>query len=474
MLTLAWRRPVAVALVPLLVTSLVLGPGPKTLAAGGPQPSATRERGPDATALAVLVVPAPDVTSTAAATLRHQLASRLAAGGTPVAAGHEPPPPDPAMLDALRGALAAGLAAYESLDPTTARDRFEAVAAALEADGRLVDAAPDLLDAPVYLALVGLGLGDQRGADLAFQRAIRLAPARPLRPGRFSPAAEEAYALARIRLATLRPSVLRLAAAPEGVDLYVDGVYRGRTPLAIEPLAPGPHLLFAQAPGLGAVTRQLQTTDLGPDILTLTVPAGPAATSLVTLAAGLETAETPAPFPPAEARGLAGTLGATRLLLVWLEGTRQGFRAAAGLVDLDTGAWLARDALGEAAEAAVLGTRVADWFDTVPRADRAVAAGPPLLSDWRAPSAVAPDSTGGTGQGAAAPVGLAPAPAVLGLPSATGARDRGPGRPWYRRWYVWLLVGAGLAAGAAAAAVVGSGGGGGSSGAGSVSVAPGN
>ncbi len=468
MRTLAWRRPVAVALIPLLVTSLLLGPRPETLAAGASPPRPTPQPGPNGTAVAVLVVPAADIAPVAAATLRGELARRLAASGTPAVAGLEPPPPDPAMLDALRGTVAAGLAAYTSLDPATARDRLEAVAAALDADGRLVETAPELLDAPMYLGLVALGLGDRHGADLAFQRVIRLAPARPLAPGRFSPAAEEAYALARIRLAALRPSLFRLAAAPESVDLYVDGVYRGRTPLAIEPLAPGRHLFFAQAPGLGVATRQFRATDFGPDVLELTVPAGPAATSLVALAATFETAETPAAFPPTVARGLAGALGATRLLLVWLEGARPGFRAVAGLVDLDSGTWLAHGVVGEAGEAVALGDRVADWLDAAPRADWGVPTGPSRLPDWREPGAVAPDGTSAAGDAAAGPAGLSPAPALSGVASAVNERDRRTSRPWYRRWYVWVLVGAALAAGIAAATAGGGGGGGSTTG--SVSV----
>lgn len=464
--TLALRRSVAVALVPLFVASLLLGPRPRALAAGGLLPRPASTPGPTDAAIALLVVPAPDVAPGTAAALRDEVARRLAGRGTPVAAGREPAPPDPAMLDTLRGALAAGLAAYESLDPTTARERLEAVTAALEADGRLVEAAPDLLDAAVYLGLAALGLGDRHAADLAFQRAIRLDPARPLRPGRFSPAVEEAHALARIRLAAVRPSLLRVAAVPEEVDLYVDGVYRGSTPLAVEPLAPGQHLLFAQAPGVGAVTRQVRATEFGPDILELAVPAGAAATSLVTVAGSLVSAEPQAPLAPAAARALAAVLGATRLFLVWLEGAMEGFHAAAGVVDLDTGAWLARGPIGEAGEAAALGGLVADWLDAPPRVDRAALAGPSLSSDWRQPAS---RTAAGAGDEVQGPVGVDPALTLPAPASTPGERDRPGSVPWYRRWYVWVLLGAGVAAGVAAA-TAGGGGGGGGGGVGSVSV----
>ncbi len=469
--TLTLRPIVAAALVPILVASLLLGPRPRLLAADRAARPAVDRGFAEAARLALLVVPAPDITPAAAAALRARLAGRLEATGQAVVAGREPAPRDAVTVDALRQALAAGLAAYEALDPTTARERFEAVTAALEADGRLADSAPDLLDAPLYLGLVALGLDDRTDAVAAFERAIRLDPTRPLPAGRFSPAAEEAYALARIRLSAIRPSLLRIAATPEGVDLFLDGVYRGRTPLGVEPLAPGRHLILAQAPGVGISTRSAVATPLGPDLLELTVAAEAAAPSLVGLAGGLDAAEPPVPLAPAAARTLAGALGAGRLLLVRVDGAMEGFRAAAGLLDLGGGGWLWRGEAGAAEEAAALGDRVFEWLQAAARA--------PAPPAGTGTGSLVPDWRNGAGGGRVAGRGSEPGgypadPAVI-VPEATAAtpdeREPDDVRPWYRRWYVWLLIGAGIAAGVAAAA--GGGGGSGGSGTGSVSV-PGN
>lgn len=459
--TLALRPAVAATLVPIVTASLLVGPVPRPwlLAA---EPAAWPHPGRVAGRLALLVVPSPDITPAAAAALRARLAARLEAEGRSIVAGRDPAPPERATLEAVRTALAAGLAAYEALDAATARDRLEAVTAALEADDRLRDAAPELLDAPLYLGLVALGLGDRPGALRALERAIRLDPARPLPPGRFSPAAEEAYALARIRLSAVRPSLLRIAATPEAVDLFVDGVYRGRTPLAVDPLVPGRHRLLAQAPGVGISTRDLVATALGPDLLELAVPADGGAPSLVALAGMLDAAEPLSAPAPAAGRRLADALGAAHLLLVRVDGAMEGFRAAAGLLDLEGSGWLARGLAGSAAEAAALGDRVADWLEAAARRPVVSVEGASLIPDWRDAAAGRGKVPGDTGD----PGGV-PADAASGAPAAAD-REPAEGRPWYRQWYIWLLIGAGIAVGVAAAA---GGGGGGGNGTGSVSVA---
>jgi hypothetical protein len=50
-----------------------------------------------------------------------------------------------------------------------------------------------------------------------------------------------------------------------------------------------------------------------------------------------------------------------------------------------------------------------------------------------------------------------PRPVAAPVPLAAGPADAPPApRPWYRRWYVWTLIGVVLAGGAATGAVLGS------------------
>lgn len=402
----------------------------------------------------LLVVPAPDLSPRAAREVR----DRVVAGADGLALVAGPPRAEVSRgaVETLREGLDAGRAAYEALDAGTARGRLEAVTAALEADPRLAAAAPDLLDAPLLLGVVALGLGDAALADRAFERALRLAPRLALPPGRYAPTVEHALATARVRLTTLRPARLSLSAVPAGVDVFVDGVHRGRTPLAIEPLSSGAHAVVAQAP-LGTPTAiTVDATEFGPDVLEIVVPAGAVAPSLVALARSLSAADARPEIAPGAAAALADALGASRLALVWVEGTPGGLAAAAALVDLASGHAEALLHLDEASDAAAAGRRVGAWLEAAARGD-APGLRPRLLADWRTP-ALPP---------LAVPSADTALPGAASPPSRSGAAEEDR---WYRKWYWWALIGVGVAAGAAAVAA-GSGGGGGER-TGSVTVGP--
>jgi hypothetical protein len=431
------RRWLAGALVPLLVTAPAAAP-----AAAPVSP------------VALLVVPAPDLSPRAAEQVREQVVA--SAGGLELVAGRARGEVTRTAVERLREGLAAGRAAYEALDAGTARARLEAVTTALEADPRLAAAAPDLLDAPVLLGVVALGLGDAAFVDRAFERALRLAPGLALPPGRYAPAVEHALATARVRLSTLRPARLRLSAVPAGVDVFVDGVHRGRTPLAVEPPSPGAHVVVVQTPLGTSTALTIDATEFGPDVLEVVVPAGAVGPSLVALARSLSAADARPDIAPGAAAALAEALGASRLALLWVEGTPSGLATAAAFVDLATGDTEAVLDLAGAPDAAAAARRVAAWLEAAERGD-APRPRPRLIADWRAPAlpSLASPATG---------AGL---PAALSTPAdPSGAtEDR-----WYEKWYWWALIGVGVAVGAAAIAAGDGGGGGG--GTGSVTVGP--
>ena len=426
--SLVLRRRLAGALVPLLVTL----PAPVPAAA-------------PTSPVALLVVPAPDLSPRLARDLRE----RIVAGsdGLAIVAGPDRPAVSRATVEALREGLDAGRAAYEALDAGAARERFEAVTAALEADPRLAGAAPDLLDAPVLLGVVALGLGDGALADRAFERALRLAPGLALPPGRYAPAVEHALATARVRLTAVRPTHLHLSAVPSGADVFVDGVHRGRTPLALEPLTPGPHTVVAQSP-LGTPTAlTIDANAFGPDVVEVVVPAGAVGPSLVALARSLSAADARPDIAPGAAAALADALGAGRLALVWVEGTPAGLAAAGAFVDLATGDTLALLPLVESPDAAAAGRRVGAWLAAAARGE-APRPRPRLVTDWDAitlPPLAAAEAANAVRTG----------PDAEAARSGAAARDR-----WYHKWYWWALIGVGVAAGAAAVASAGGGGGG--------------
>lgn len=436
----ALRRWLAAVLVPILVPAPLAGAGASLAAA------------PDPT-MALLVVPAPDLSPRVGQSVREAIARRGLGAGLRLLPGAERPPVSRADVEALRAGLAAGRAAYEALDPDLARTRLELVTAALEGDPRLAVVAPDLLDAPVLLAVVALGLGDTESGEAALARALRLAPHLALPPARFAPNVEHALATTRVRLTALRPSRLRLGATPPGIDLFVDGVHRGRTPLAFEPLAPGSHLLVGQAPTGTPVTLTVEANEFGPDVVEVAVPAGAAAPSLVAIARSLSAADARIDLPPGPAGAMAEVLGAGRLVLVWVEGTPSGLAAAAVLLDLTAGETIALLDLDESPDPARAGERIGDWVAAAARGE-APRPRPRLLPDWR--MAATP--------GAPAEV-LAPSVEPTASASDPDAADR----PWYRRWYWWALIGVAVVGGAAA--IAGSGGGG-DGGTGSVTVTP--
>ncbi len=425
------RRWLAVALVPVLVTAPL---------AGAP---AVRAASVEPT-VALMVVPAPDLSPRLALALREALAARIEAAGLRPSAGAPRRDLERTTVEALREGLVAGRAAYQALDAGAAQARLDAVTAAVEADPRLAAAQPDLVEAPILLGVVALGLGDAEGADRAFQRALRLAPDLTLPPGRFSPSVEHALALARVRLTALRPARLRLYAVPTGVDLFVDGVHRGRMPLALEPLAPGPHVLVAQTPAGTSVASAIDATEFAPDVLEVVVPVGAVGPSLVALARSLSAADARPEIAPGAAGALADALGAPRLALVWLEGTPTGLAAAAALLDLSAGDALATLDLDESPDVAQAAERLGGWLAAAARGE-APARKPRLLPDWRTPDAA----------GTQRPTAELTAPAPV--PAATEPQEAA--RSWYRQWYWWALIGVGMAAGAAALASSGGGGG---------------
>jgi hypothetical protein len=457
---LVLRRIVAVVMVPAVLGGGIVLPRPGAAAGiegGGPgaPPAGPRQ-------LALLVVPAPDVPARVATAVREAAARRLADAAVAVTAGATPPAPAGRSIDAARRTFAAGLAALDALEPEAARARFEAVTRALEADGRLAAAAPELLEAPLHLGVIALGLGEREAADVAFTRAVRLAPDRGLPPGRFSPAAEQAHALARVRLGILRPALVQVEARPDPAELFVDGVHRGRTPLALPPLAPGGHVLFAQAPARGAVALRVDATEFGPDVVEIAVPAGSYGPSLVGLARALASGERAAAVAPAGARALGDALGARRLAVVWLEGSAAGLVAGCGILDLDQGLWEDEGRIGPFADEDRLGQRLAGWIAESRPEPVAALGSATLVPDWRdaAGTARRPEPAGPL---VADPVGLPP----LGDEPA-----RGEERPWYRRWYWWALIGAAVAGGVAVGLAAAGGDGGGGADTGSVVVGP--
>ena len=156
----------------------------------------------------------------------------------PVAGGAAEPPPDPAA--AARAAYRKGADLYKAGKYREAIAEFEA--------------ADRLKPSPALQFNIGQAwekLGDPAAALAAFARYLRLDPSAPNRE-----AVQKTVKALEVRLAATGRQMLHVTTDPPGADLSVDGAPTGKAPLdAAYP--PGPHAVFATAPG-----RQVSRRDV--------------------------------------------------------------------------------------------------------------------------------------------------------------------------------------------------------------------
>ncbi len=103
-----------------------------------------------------------------------------------------------------------------------------------------------LIDALALHALVSLAKNDKGGFNNDAQRVLAMNPAYAWDPSRLTPAAQAALAPLKKKLG---PATLAIDSTPKGAWVYLDGTFRGLTPLQVNELAAGSHVVTLVAAG---------------------------------------------------------------------------------------------------------------------------------------------------------------------------------------------------------------------------------
>jgi PEGA domain len=220
-------------------------------------------------------------------------------------------------VDALRAARRA----YNELDAANA------LAEAKRAQDALSEAGPaarfeDLTEAWVLKIASLIANGNQKAAQAETDRLLAVNAAAQFSQDLFPPE-RIAYAEKVRKKAQAGSAQLEVRTHPAGAEIYVDGAFRGLSPLTVEELASGEHLVMARVPGYG--TAQDRSW---PGAIDLELRETERAALLRTANEGLGRAED-AVKRDAAARSYAKSVGASEVLLIVL-----GTTAAAGEVGL--------------------------------------------------------------------------------------------------------------------------------------------
>ena len=156
-------------------------------------------------------------------------------------------------------------------------------------------------DPHYHMACCLVELGRPRPAAVQLKRS---ANARVTPPERVQALWRRIEGMAEERLAPPTPTVASAAgnilvqSDPPGASIIVDGTARGTTPLGPFPLAPGLHVVRAEAPGFRTVEQRVTVTAAGTATLVITLVANPPVTAAPTTLVPLPTRQAAPPVPP--------------------------------------------------------------------------------------------------------------------------------------------------------------------------------
>ena len=119
-----------------------------------------------------------------------------------------------------------------------------------------------LTDAYWLLGYVYLSDKNEKLATQTFQEAIRLNPREEMSERDFPPSVVELYRKLRVEYLEAQKSVtLDIDSNVEKTNVYLNGKYRGQTPLRLESMTPGEHFIVAVAEGFLPQVKRLEVTD---------------------------------------------------------------------------------------------------------------------------------------------------------------------------------------------------------------------
>ncbi len=158
---------------------------------------------------------------------------------------------------AARDSFARGVDSLDAVEYAKAVDQLGAsVNGFLDTD--LTATFPELLDA-IGMRAVALRLaGNSNPADDELSRLFTLNSGYRFAPGRWPPAIQGWIDRKQAAIRETAPAGLEVASPTAAAEVFVDGTFRGVTPLEVKELTPGRHVLTLRAPGYA--TKQLEVS----------------------------------------------------------------------------------------------------------------------------------------------------------------------------------------------------------------------
>ncbi len=259
----------------------------------------------------------------------------------------------------------------------------------------------------------------------------------------------------RAKSQSIKSGALSIKTSPDGVRIYIDGVYRGISPLSLDNVAPGDHTVFAEATGF---LEAMETVEVkGEEKSSLTLALSPA-TNYPTFKSAIDSAQSDFSNPNLHtaAKTLARLLDVRSVLFLHVSKTQKDHKLKAMFYDLDENKFKTRStslpdgiSIPDEIDAlfGMLFTKETEWASVKPQPkskDGVVAAGKEKGEELD-----------------------------LDAEPQQDEKDDSGAKPFYATWWFWTIVGGGAAllAGGGVGTyflVKGSGGGGSSSSGGQV------
>jgi hypothetical protein len=188
-----------------------------------------------------------------------------------------------------------------------------------------------IVDAYLLLGLTEIADGNESAAREAFQEALRLDSERRLDPEFFPPKVVKFFEKVRDESAPPTGS-LRVEADPRGSEVWINGSFRGLTPLALPRFPAGPHTLRIQANHYRPVVKKIDLPTAGEQRVTakLAWETTRAPTRLLGFSSSEVGGEERLTLLSAE---MGRELGVSKLLFVSLKKTERGDEVETRLVD---------------------------------------------------------------------------------------------------------------------------------------------
>lgn len=124
-------------------------------------------------------------------------------------------------------------------------------------DSDLSQGVSGLLDALALRAIANLTKGDKSGFSNDAQRVLAINPDYVFDPSRLTPAAQAALEPIRKKIKAAPPAALEVTSTPPNAWAFIDGTFRGVTPITVPGLAPGSHVVTLVGTGFELVQEKV-------------------------------------------------------------------------------------------------------------------------------------------------------------------------------------------------------------------------